>query len=147
MNTNHFFYPVDGYLHFKTGIANPFPSQTALLCHLNSTSHAFTLHSMVNHSDCAGSGIYSCCTSLCPASPKTYFQAFHDHCAKAHPSPPPPPPAPNISQSNISHNSPLSISTQLLHIYSPPNTNNHWEDGLNFIDSVNHHKPPDFRNT
>jgi hypothetical protein len=36
---------------------------------------------------------------------------------------------------------------QILHIHSSPHTANHWSHGLDFINSVYHHKPPNFRTT
>ncbi len=107
MNTNNFFFLISGCLHSRTGTTDFFPSQTVLLCHLNSTSHIST-HSMANHSNCAALGIYSCCTILCLLSPKTFFSSFHaldDHCAEAHPPPPPPPPAPNTLPPDTNHSS------------------------------------------
>jgi len=99
---------------------------------------------MVDHSDCVTSGIYSRCALSCPSSPKTFFSSLHalnDHCAHNHPHPRPPP-VTNITTppaTNLTHNSPLSISTQLLHIYSPPNANNHWVHVINFKSiSTNH---------
>ena len=52
-----------------------------------------------------------------------------------------------MSPPNIDQPSPLSISTQLLHSFSPPNTTNHWKHGLDFINLVYHHEPPDFCTT
>ncbi len=133
MNTNNFFCPIQGCLHSRRGTANPFSSKTVLLHHLNCTSHVFT-HSMVNHSSCAALGIYLCCATSCPSSPKTFFSslcALNDHCIQAHPPPCPPPPAPNILSPDTNHSSPYSFSTQLIHIYSPLHTDSHWEHGLN----------------
>jgi hypothetical protein len=149
MNSDNFFCPICGCLHSNRGNAHPFPSQTVLLCHLNSTSHAST-HCLVNHSGCAASGIYSCCAPSCPASPQTFFsslQALNNHYNQAHPPPHPPSPTDVLSPQNTAPPSPLSISTQLLHSFSPPNTTNHWELGLDCINLVYHHKPPDFRTT
>jgi hypothetical protein len=149
MNPKTFFCPICGCIHSKKGTARPFNSCTILLHHLNSTSHAST-HSLVNHSNCAVSSIYSCCAPSCPASPKTFFsslRALNDHCQQAHPPPRPPSPPDDMPPPNIDQPSPLSISTQLLHRFSPPNTTNHWKHGLNFIDLVYHHEPPDFRTT
>jgi hypothetical protein len=92
----------------------------------------------------------SCCAPSCPASPKTFFsflRALNNHCNQAHPLPRPPSPTDKLPPQNTAPPSPLSISTQLLHSFSPPNTTNHWEHGLNFINSVYHHKPLDFRTT
>ncbi len=117
--------------------------------HLNSVTHAST-HSLVNHSDCATAGIYNCCFHSCPASPKTFFsslRALNDHCHQTHPPPRPPSPPDITHPPPTDPPSPLSLSTRLLHQFSPPNTTNHWEHGLDFIDSVYHHEPPDFRTT
>ena len=149
MNPDIFFCPIRGCTHSKQGTSRPFHSRTVLLRHLNSTTHAST-HSLVNHSDCATAGIYNCCSHSCPASPKTFFsslRALNDHCHQAHPPPQP------LSPPDITHPpptdppSPLSLSTRLLHQFSPSNTINHWKHGLEFIDSVYHHEPPDFRTT
>jgi hypothetical protein len=75
MNSDNFICPIHSCLHSNRGTTCPFPSQTVLLCHLNSTSHAST-HSLVNHCNCAASGIYSCCAPSCPASPKTFFSSL-----------------------------------------------------------------------
>ncbi len=116
--------------------------QTVLLSHLDSTSHVST-HSMVTHSNCAALGIYSCWAPSCPSSPKMFFfslRALNYHCAQTHPDPRPPPPAPNIC-----HQTPTIAL--LIHIYLSPHINNRWEQGLNFINSVYHHEPPDFWTT
>ena len=82
MNHELFYCPIRGCTHSNGGTARPFPSRTVLLRHLNSTSHSST-HHLVNHSDCATSGIYTCCAPSCPTSPKIFFsshQALNDHC-------------------------------------------------------------------
>ena len=149
MNSKSFYCPIRGCVHSNRGTARPFPSRTVLLRHLNYTSHAST-HSLVNHSDCAASGIYTCCAPSCPASPKIFFsslRALNNHYHHTHPPPRPPSPQNIRSPQHITQPSPFSISTRLLHIFSPPNTTNHWEHGLNFIASVYHHEPLDFRTT
>ncbi len=114
MNSDIFFRPICGCLHSNRGTARPFPSRTVLFCHVNSTFHAST-HSLVNHSYCTASGIYSCCAPSCPASPKTFFsslQALNDHCTnQAHPPPCPPSPTDVLPPQNTTPPSPLSIST------------------------------------
>ena len=149
MNPDIFLCPIRGCDHSKQGTARPFHSRTVLLRHLNSALHAST-HSLVNHSDCATAGIYNCCFHSCPASPKTFFsslRALNDHCHQTHPPPRPPSPPAITHPAPTDPPSPLSLSTRLLHQFSPPNTTNHWEHGLDFIDSVYHHEPPDFRTT
>ena len=115
-----------------------------LIRHLHSPTHS-TTHHLVNRTLCTTAGIYTCCTSNCPASPKIFFsslRALHDHCITIHPPPFSPPPTPSIPLST-----PFTISSCLLHCHSPPHTINHWEHGLDFIASVYDHKPPDFRTT
>ena len=121
-----------------------FLTQTTLIRHLHSPTHA-TTHHLVNHTLCATAGIYTCCKSSCPASPKIFFsslRALHDHGTTIHPPPPSPPPTPNIPPST-----PFAISSHLLHCHPPPHTVNHWMHGLDFITSVYDHEPPDFRTT
>jgi hypothetical protein len=116
MNTNNFFCPIHGCLHSRTGIDNPFSSQTVLLHHLNSTSHVST-HSMVNHSNSTALGIYSCCAPSCPSSPKTIFSSLHalnDHCVQAHP-----PHAPTPSTKHIITRHQPQLSLHSLYPTSP----------------------------
>ena len=149
MNPDILFCQIRGCAHSKQGTARPFHSHTVLLCHLNSTTHAST-HSLVNHSDCATAGIYTCCSPSCHTSSKTFFsslQALSNHCHQAHPPPRLPSPTDVIHPPSTDQPSPLSLSTRLLHRFSPPNTTNNWQHGINFSDSVYHHEPPDFRTT
>jgi hypothetical protein len=148
MNPNIFFCPIRGCIHSKKGTARPFHSRTVLLRHLNSTSHA-SIHSLRNHSNCAVSGIYSCCAPSCPASPKTFFFSPSPQLSLST-SPPSSMPAITTGQHATTKHRPtlpLSISTWLLLSFSPPNTTNHWKHDLDFINLVNHHEPPDFRTT
>ena len=63
----------------------------------------------------------------------TVLHTHHPHCT-SYPHQTPPNPLPYLFQHDFSH-------------FLPPNTTNHWEHGLNFIDLVYHHKPPEFRTT
>ena len=148
MNHELFYCPIRGCHHSNGGTARPFLSRTVLLHHLNSTSHAST-HHLVNHSDCAISCIYTCCPPSCPTSPKIFFsshRALNDHRHQVHPTPLTPPSI-NTPPSTDTTPATTSICTKLLHKFSSPNTTNHWEHGLTFINSVYHHEPPDFRTT
>ena len=130
-------------------MARPFPSKTVLLRHLNSSTHAST-HHLVNHNDCTVSGIYTCCTHSCPTSPKVFFsshRALDDHRRQIHPTLLTPSSVNTPPPTNTTPATTYSICTNLLHKFSPPNTTNHWEHGLTFINSVYHHEPPDFRTT
>ena len=136
--------PIRGCNHSIDGTHAPFLTRTTLIRHLHSPTHA-TTHHLVNHTLCATAGIYTCCKSNCPSSPKIFFsslRALHDHCTTIHPPPPYPPPTPNIPPST-----PFAISSHLLQIHAPPHTVNHWMHGLDFINSVYDHEPPDFRTT
>ena len=139
-----FYCPIRGCTHSIDGTHAPFLTRTTLIRHLHSPTHA-TTHHLANHTLCATAGIYTCCKSTCPASPKIFFsslRALHDHCTTIHPPPPSPPPTPNIPPST-----PFAISSHLLHCHPPPHTVNHWMHGLDFITSVYDHEPPDFRTT
>jgi hypothetical protein len=149
MNPNTFFCPIQGCQHSITGNANPFITQSVLLRHLNSTNHKST-HHLVNHHDCSMAKIYSCCSKNCPSNPKTFFSslcALHEHYLSSHPPPSPPPSTPTPPTPTTPPTTPHLISSQILHIHSSPHTANHWSHGLGFINSVYHHKPPNFRTT
>ena len=141
---SEFFCPIRGCPHSIDGDKAPFLTRTTLIRHLHTPSHSST-HHLVNHTRCANAGIYTCCTSSCPSSPKIFFsslRALHDHCVAIHPPPPSPPPVPTKPPST-----PFAISSHLLHSHSPAHTANHWVHGLHFISSVYDHKPPNFRTT
>ena len=116
-----------GCPHSIDGDKAPFLTQTPLIRHLHTPSHSST-HHLVNHTRCANAGIYTCCTSSCPSSPKIFFsslRALHDHCVAIHPPPLSPPPVPTEPPST-----PFAISSHLLHSHSPAHTANHWAHGL-----------------
>jgi len=141
---SEFFCPIRGCPHSTEGDKAPFLTRTTLIRHLHTPIHSST-HHLVNHTRCANAGIYTCCTSSCPSSPKIFFsslRALHDHCVTIHPPPLSPPPVPTEPPST-----PFAISSHLLHSHSPAHTTNHWAHGLHFISSVYDHEPPDFRTT
>ena len=138
------FCPIRGCTHSIDGVHPPFLTRTTLIRHLHTPSHSST-HHLVDHTQCATAGIYTCCSSSCPSSPKIFFsslRALHDHRITLHPPPPTPPPIPTDPPSN-----PFDISSHLLHSHSPPHIANHWAHGLEFISTVYDHEPPDFRTT
>jgi hypothetical protein len=100
---SEFFCPIRGCPHSIDGDKAPFLTRSTLIRHLHTPSHSST-HHLVNQTRCANAGIYTCCTSSCPSSPKIFFsslRALHDHCITIHPplpllqlSPPNPPPPP-----------------------------------------------------
>ena len=79
---SEFFCPIRGCPHSTDGDKAPFLTRTTLIRHLHTPIHSST-HHLVNHTRCANAGIYTCCTSSCPSSPKIFFsslRALHDHC-------------------------------------------------------------------
>ena len=147
--------PVPGCTHSLTGTAPPFSSKIALLHHLNTTSHR-TTHHLTDLSSCAASGIFHCCRSTCPSSPKTFFPSLRSltiHNTTHHPSPHGPPPAthpttpPDAAPLAGEHSSQLHIATTTLYASSPRQTTNHWHHGIAFISTAYDHEPPDFRTT
>jgi hypothetical protein len=109
---SEFFCPIRGCPHSTDGDKAPFLTRTTLIRHLHTPIHSST-HHLVNHTRCANAGIYTCCTSSCPSSPKIFFSslhALHDHCVTIHP-----PPSPS---STCPHQTPLHLLRNL--ISSPP---------------------------
>jgi hypothetical protein len=136
-----FFCPIDGCPHSSSTGHSPFPTKTSLPKHLNTDSHKFT-HHLTNHSVCQTIGIYTCCHSTCPSTPSRFFgseRKFNLHTTTYHPPPNPPPHATSTSLT------PLALCTDILHCFSQPRIQNHWEHGLAFISSTYNHEPPDFR--
>ena len=110
-----FYCPIRGCTHSIDGTHALFLTQTTLIRYLYSPTHS-TTHHVVNYTLCATAGIYTCCTSACPASPKIFFsslRALHDHCITIHP-PPHTLPA--------SHRQPLLPSHLIFSIVIPPHT-------------------------
>ena len=147
--------PVPGCTHSLTGTASPFSSKIALLHHLNTTSHRAT-HYLTDFSSCAASGIFHCCRSTCPSSPKTFFPSLRSltiHNNTHHPPPHVPPPATHPFTSPVDtplhndHSPQLHIATSTLYTSSPRQTTNHWPHGISFISTAYDHEPPDFRTT
>ena len=113
-----FYCPIRGCTHSIDGTHAPFLTRTTLIRHLHSPTHS-TTHHLVNHTLCTTAGIYTCCTSTCPASPKIFFsslRALHDHCITIHPPPPSPHPLPT------SHRQPLLPSHLIFSTVTPPHT-------------------------
>jgi len=148
--TTTYFCPILGCPHSADNTITPFPSQLALLRHLNTLAHK-TTHHLTDLSRCVPARIFHCCCSTCPSSPRTFFpsiRALTIHNNASHPNPPPISPH-NIPPRDNPHSplSPLEIATHTLHCFSHASVVNHWEHGLTFISNTYDHEPPDFRTT
>ncbi len=115
-----FYCPIRGCTHSIDGKNAPFLTRTTLIRHLHLPTHSST-HHLVNHTPCATTGIYTCCNSARPSSPKLFFsslRALHDDCTTTPPPPLHPPPT--------SHCQPLLTSHLIFSIAILPHTINHW---------------------
>ena len=145
--------PIPGCPHSSIGNKPPFTSKLSLINHLNNKNHT-TTHHLADLSSCTTSGIFHCCCSNCPSSPKTFFpssRSLRIHTETFHPTPrhlthnTNAPSHPHADQPTLLQ---LDIATTTLHNSSPGNsTTNHWIHGLSFIETTYDHEPPDFRTT
>ncbi len=58
MNFDRFYCPIRGCSQSCDGDSPPFPTQSTLLRHLNSSTHDYTYH-LTNHTQCAAVGIFT----------------------------------------------------------------------------------------
>ena len=72
-NIDRFYCPIRGCSQSRDGETSPFPTQTTLLRHLNSSAHDST-HHLANHTQCTAAGSFTCCHTSCPSSSKKSFR-------------------------------------------------------------------------
>jgi hypothetical protein len=144
-----YFCPIPGCTHSTENTTTPFQSKLSLLRHLNTTTHKPT-HHLADLSRCIPSGIFHCCCSDCPSSPRTFFpsqRALTIHTDASHPAPPHTLPTTRGQDSTSHPTTPFDLATHILQHFSNSQTANHWEHGLGFISRTYDHEPPDFRTT
>jgi hypothetical protein len=153
IHPQHYYCPIPGCPHSSIGNKPPFTTKLSFINHLNNTNHTET-HHLTDLSSCTTSGIFHCCCSNYPSSPKTFFPSLRSlriHTETFHPTPccitrdTNAPSHPHASQPTLLQ---LNIATTTLHESSPRNTTtNRWIHGLSFIGTTYDHEPPDFGTT
>ena len=81
--------PIPGCPHSTSGTKSHFRTKPTLLRHLNHTSHQTSFH-LTDQSICSRIGIFTCCYTSCPTSPKQFFHSHNElllHNSIHHPPP------------------------------------------------------------